>query len=55
MATKRKAHNKQRGMHRRMITGKKPMTVEQKEANKKARAEQSARDKARIAAEKAAN
>lgn len=51
---KRAAHNKQRGMMKRMITGKKPMSEEQKAINKKARAEQSARDKARIAAEKAA-
>ena len=34
---KRVRNHKQRGMHRRKILGKKPMSLEQKEVQKKAR------------------
>ena len=46
MATrKRLKDNKQRGMHKRMTTGKKPMTKESKEARKKIREAQRAANK----------
>jgi hypothetical protein len=35
MANKRKRKNSQRGMHKKMITGKKPMCEEEKLAQKK--------------------
>jgi hypothetical protein len=35
MANKRKRKNSQRGMHKKMITGKKPMSKEAKLAQKK--------------------
>jgi hypothetical protein len=34
MATRRAKRNKQRGMRKRLVSGKKPMSKEQKKANK---------------------
>ena len=45
---KRIRRNTQRNMHKRMITGKKPMGTEQKEARKKIREAQKAASKAAL-------
>jgi len=42
---KRIRRNTQRNMHSRMITGKKPMSIEQKKVNKEAREAQKERTK----------
>jgi hypothetical protein len=52
MAKRRPKNNKKRGMNRRMMGARKPMTEEQKAARKKLREEQSTADKARIAVAK---
>jgi len=46
MAKKRLKRHKHRAMFRRLLTGKKPMSAEQKEERKKRREAQSAADKA---------
>jgi hypothetical protein len=48
MANKRKRKNTQRGMHRKMISGKKPMSDEEKEARKKIKETQREENKARL-------
>ncbi|MDA3836982.1 MAG: hypothetical protein PF542_05135 [Nanoarchaeota archaeon] len=55
MATRKRIRdNTQRGMHKRMIRGKKPMTTEQKETQKKAREAQRELTKSLLEAERAA-
>ncbi len=53
MAKKRLRKNKQQAMHRRLRTGKKPMSIEQKEAQKKIQKEDRARTKAVLEKQKA--
>jgi hypothetical protein len=45
----RKRKNTQRGMHRKMISGRKPMSTQEKEARKKKKEIQREENKARLA------
>jgi hypothetical protein len=49
MANKRIKKHKHRGMHKKMLSGKKPMSEEQKEARKKMKEKQREENKARLA------
>ena len=49
MANPRKRRNTQRGMHRKMISGRKPMSTQEKEARKKIKEAQREDNKARLA------
>ena len=51
MAPRKRSHS-HRGMHKKMVTGRKPMTPEEKATRKKNREAQSEADKKRIATAK---